>query len=180
MSLKQRIKKILGYVLLTQTPQVGPNRPTWAIFLLASLLVSCWGSPTESELKKNFFENEATFNKLIEMAHTDKEDFTLKIPSSRYHDGNKELYVQKNTQFSEPRFNEYQLLLKKTRFLVGIDSFNENVRVVLDWSGSGYLYAYSFTPDPEATVSSYDECEFTAVHRECFVPLKDKWYMTFW
>jgi hypothetical protein len=145
------------------------------------LFVGCGGHPTDKTLRDRFFRKEATFNKLVQMAHQDPQmtrvamDFTM----------------PKEIQFSTLRWNEYRTLFRELGVSEGMSRLDRDEWVMFIVSASdshdgrtmmgtvkGYVYSLK-RPDP--IVDSLDtlpaSCFGEMAACLLFKPLKDDWYL---
>ncbi|MDI1362756.1 hypothetical protein [Methylotenera sp.] len=152
------------------------------LLLLLATITACAPDQrlTEESLRYQFSKNEATLNKLAEMARQDK-DLIFIMPKKGGFEGGDYHWNRQKSNLSETRRNEYRTLLKSAAIDGGMSVYKGNLDfdVHAFISGVGYLNM-DIQPSKDAQLArTRNECKFNKVQHKCFIHLTKNWYMSF-
>jgi hypothetical protein len=150
-----------------------------AALVMCLFLAGCGAHPSDESLRQRFFQDEASFDKLVRMAQDDPQ-MTRIAPGFTWPTG-------KEVPFSTQRWGEYCDLFKKLGINDGIGRLDKQSGLMLIVNSTGIVgrgtakgYAYS-KKQLEPIVDSLDN----PMPRPCvgqkdciaFKPLKNNWYL---
>lgn len=147
--------------------------------IFAPFLFGCGTHNTDEALRNRFFKKEASFNKLVQMAHDDP-DITRIAPDFIWPE-------DKRASFSTRRWDEYRALFRELDVEHGVATLDRNGGLILIVSATGIVgrgtakgYAYS-TKQLIPIVDSVDMAmpQPCVGKKDCMVfkPLKGDWYL---